>query len=101
MSPPSSYPDDLLDRIRGEYLALPGLRLTPPQARRLWGLDEQQCTELLNRLVEAGFLDATADGRYARRSETFPSLPRARTAKAEFADTLSQIARLQPASRRA
>lgn len=101
MPPPSNHPEDLLDRIRGEYLALPGLRLTPPQARRLWGLDEQQCAELLNRLVDAGFLDATADGRYARRGEAFPGLPRPRAAKAEFADALSHAARLLPASRRA
>ena len=99
MSPPSSYPDDLLDRIRGEYLALPGLRLTPPQARRLWGLDEQQCTELLNRLVEAGFLDATADGRYARRSEAFPSLPRARPISASHTPPRSRPAPRRPALR--
>src|SRR5262245_25358211 len=31
--------DDVLRRVQGEYLEMPGLRLTEAQARRLWGLD--------------------------------------------------------------
>lgn len=30
------------DRVRGEFLEMPGLRLTMPQARRLWGLEEEE-----------------------------------------------------------
>jgi hypothetical protein len=30
---------DALRRVKGEYLEMPGLRLTPAQAQRLWGLD--------------------------------------------------------------
>ena len=31
--------DEVLQRIQGEYLEMPGLRLTPAQAQRLWGLE--------------------------------------------------------------
>jgi hypothetical protein len=59
--------DDLLSRIRSEYLEMPGLRLTRPQAQRLWGLDEPTCTHLLDSLAEANFLRRTDDGTYARQ----------------------------------
>jgi hypothetical protein len=32
---------ELLRRIRAEYLEMPGLRLTAPQAQRLFGLDSE------------------------------------------------------------
>jgi hypothetical protein len=57
------------DRIRSicaEYLDMPGLRLTPEQAQRLWGLDRDTCADLLNSLIEIAFLRRTRDGRYAR-----------------------------------
>ena len=56
----------ILDRVCGEYLEMPGLRLTPRQAQRLWGLDEQTCTRILDELLQNGFLRVTYDGRYAR-----------------------------------
>lgn len=59
----------LLLRVRGEYLEMPGLRLTLPQAARLWGLDQGLALALLEALVEAGFLARTSDGRYCRRSD--------------------------------
>ena len=31
---------DVVRRVRGEFLEMPGLRLTAQQARRLWRLDE-------------------------------------------------------------
>jgi hypothetical protein len=58
--------DDLVHRIRAEYLEMPGLKLTRAQARRLWGLDEHLCTEILDRLADAKFLRRTNDGTYAR-----------------------------------
>jgi DNA-binding IclR family transcriptional regulator len=58
----------LLTRIRGEYLEMPGLRLTPAQARRLWGLDVSECERLLDALVRARFLRRTPDGAYQRES---------------------------------
>jgi hypothetical protein len=60
---------DLLSRIRGEFLEMPGLRLTREQARRLWALDDTTCRWLLDALVEARFLTLQPDGRYGRPSE--------------------------------
>jgi hypothetical protein len=60
----------LLQRIRGEYLEMPGLRLTAEQARRLWSLDLITCRSLLDALVEANFLRRSGDGKYSRRSYT-------------------------------
>ena len=39
--------DEVLQRIQGEYLEMPGLRLTPAQAQRLWGLERDVCDALL------------------------------------------------------
>src|SRR5215213_3323597 len=52
--------------VRGEFLEVPGLHLTKPQVRRLWGLDSNTCDALLDTLVDRGFLMQTHDGTYAR-----------------------------------
>ena len=59
---------DILYRIRGEYREMPGLRLTPAQAQRLWGLDRAACDSLLAQLVSTGFLARTRDGAFVRSS---------------------------------
>ena len=59
---------DLISRARGEYLEMPGLSLTVRQAQRLWGLDNTACSQVLQGLIEAGFLKRRADGTYVRRS---------------------------------
>ena len=46
----------LVDRVRGEFNEMPGLRLTPEQAARLWGLDQRACSEVLRTLVSSSFL---------------------------------------------
>jgi DNA-binding IclR family transcriptional regulator len=61
--------EQILERIRGEFLEMPGLALTSPQARRLLGLDEQRCHRLLDRLVEIRFLRRTGTGQYARLTD--------------------------------
>ena len=38
--------EDVVRRVQGEYLEMPGLRLTEAQARRLWNLDEASCAGL-------------------------------------------------------
>ncbi len=58
--------DDVLQRIQGEYVEMPGLRLTPAQAQRLWGLERDVCDALLGALVDAKFLAQTRDGAYVR-----------------------------------
>ena len=53
---------DLIRRVRGEYLEMPGLRITARQAQRLFGLDATTCDEILDRLRQSGFLLRTGDG---------------------------------------
>jgi hypothetical protein len=55
----------LLRRVWDEYVEMPGLRLTRDQARRLWGVDEPTCTQLLDSLVAAHVLVCGRDGRYS------------------------------------
>jgi len=57
---------NLLERIRGEYLEMPGLRLTLAQAARLWGLSPLITGGLLDALAGDGFLARTAVGAYYR-----------------------------------
>ena len=64
--------DDVLRRVQGEFLEMPGLRLTEPQARRLWGLDAASCDALLGALVEAKFLFRTRDGAFMRVEHATP-----------------------------
>lgn len=50
----------LVDRIRADFCEMPGLRLTPRQAQRLWHCDETTCRTVLDRLVESRFLTRAA-----------------------------------------
>ncbi len=58
-----------LERIRGEFLEMPGLRLTVEQAQRLCGVDRVRCQKILNALVDAKFLSLKPDGKYGRASD--------------------------------
>jgi hypothetical protein len=58
--------DDIVRRVRGEFLEMPGLRLTEPQARRLWALEPSLCTAVLTELVDNGFLLRTREGAFVR-----------------------------------
>ena len=53
-------------RVREEFREMPGLRLTPAQATRLWGMEEDTCRAVIDRLVEASFLRWTATGAVTR-----------------------------------
>ena len=64
--------EEMLRRVQGEYLEMPGLRLTEPQARRLWGLDAASCDALLGALVDAKFLFRTRDGAFMRIDQAAP-----------------------------
>jgi hypothetical protein len=86
MSAQSCKPIDeqMLQRIRGEFLEMPGLQLTCQQARRLWALDERGCRELLDRLVEEKFLWRNAQGEYSRVTDGATERPRLRAARAHL-----------------
>ena len=63
--------DDVLRRVRGEFIEMPGLRLTTAQAQRLWGLDRAACDALLGALVDAKFLFRTRDGAFVRSDSDY------------------------------
>lgn len=63
---------EVVRRIRGEFLEMPGLRLTPEQAQRLWRLDETACEAVLGALVDAHFLSKTRDGAFVRQDGNSP-----------------------------
>jgi hypothetical protein len=48
--------DEVLMRVQGEFLEMPGLRVTRAQAQRLWALDAVVCEAVLSALVDARFL---------------------------------------------
>lgn len=58
----------LEERIRGEFLEMPDLRLTPQQASRLWAVDRTTSEVVLIRLTSRGFLSRTREGAYLRSS---------------------------------
>lgn len=62
----SEVPVALIHRIRGEFLEMPGLRLTLRQAMRLWNLDAATCEVALGLLVRHKFLRQTAHGAFLR-----------------------------------
>ena len=67
MSPePVRASEEVLRRVQGEFIEMPGLRLTQAQARRLWNLDAASCDALLRTLVDAKFLFCTRDGAFMR-----------------------------------
>ena len=56
----------VLDRIRAEYLEMPGMRLKVEQLQRLIGVERSMCEGVLASLVGAKFLYIKSDGSYAR-----------------------------------
>jgi hypothetical protein len=54
----------LLEIVRGEFLEMPGLRLSKKQAQRLWAIDADTCEALLSALEASQFLRHTKDGDY-------------------------------------
>ncbi len=56
----------LAARVRAEFVEMPGLRLTLPQASRLWGLEPPTCRDVIDVLVRSAFLRWTAAGAVAR-----------------------------------
>jgi hypothetical protein len=55
-----------LRRVRAEFFEMPGLRLTPAQATRLWGLEKDACQKVINALIDSEFLRWTPAGAVTR-----------------------------------
>ena len=71
LSAPAPWPrddrfDDLVRRVRAEYLEMPGLRLSATQAQRLWCLDAERCLAVLEDLLVDRFLACSSTGNYRR-----------------------------------
>jgi len=60
---------DVTQRVRAEYLEMPGMRLKAEQVQRLCGIERTTCQMVLDTLVNAKFLCVKADGHYARVTE--------------------------------
>ena len=67
---------DVISRIRAEFLEMPGMRLTMQQAQRLCGIERTLCQTVLDSLVEEGFLCVKQDGSYGRLTDGDVSRPR-------------------------
>ena len=57
---------DWLSIVRGEFMEVPGLRLTRAEFQRMWGLDAPTCDALIGELEDSRFLRRTAQGAYVR-----------------------------------
>ena len=56
----------VLQRVRAEFLEMPGMALRVEQVRRLCGVELAQCQQVLDALVATGFLRIGPDDRYRR-----------------------------------
>ncbi len=68
-------PELVVRRVREAFREMPGLRLTPAHATRLWGPEQETSRAVIDSLVAAEFLQWTragtvirADGEAATRS---------------------------------
>ena len=68
--------DDVVNRLRAEFLEMPGLRLTSGQVQRLCGVERTLCQLGLDTLVATKFLHVKSDGVYARTTDGEVSRPR-------------------------
>jgi hypothetical protein len=74
-----------IERLRAEFLEMPGLRLTAAQVERLCGVERTICKAVLDALVDARFLRVSADGVYTRLTDGI--IPRPTPARLDHAGT--------------
>jgi len=58
--------DKWIRLVQAEYRESPGLRLTKPQVRRFWNLDEETCDAVLDELEASQFLRRAPGEQYVR-----------------------------------
>ena len=56
----------IVNRVRNEFVEVPGLRLTMAQAMKLWGLGPDECQQVISMLVASSFLRLNARGQILR-----------------------------------
>jgi len=93
--PPAGITEQVLQRIYSEYLEMPGMRLTRQQAQRLYGLDEHTCAQVLDYLVEAGFLIRASGDTYRRLTDGTTPFPGLRMAKGRLERSDARRRRMQ------
>jgi hypothetical protein len=59
--------EQLVVRVSAEIREMPGLRLTIPQAQRLWGLDGDTCAEVVALLIARSILHRQGDTLLSRQ----------------------------------
>jgi hypothetical protein len=57
---------ELLQRVKAEFMEMPGLTLTYDQAVKLWGCHPVVCREVLETLIQTRFLVRTRRAAFAR-----------------------------------
>jgi hypothetical protein len=67
--------EDVRDRLRAEFLEMPGLCLKLGQVQRLCGVERTICQRALDMLVDEAFLCAKKDGHYARLTDGYHPHP--------------------------
>jgi hypothetical protein len=66
---------EAFDRVRAEYVEMPGMRLTPQQLQRLCGVEATVCQLVLRDLVRAAFLRQGPGGSYMRVADRTSAAP--------------------------
>ena len=70
----AQLPPPMAAIVDGEFREMPGLRLTPAQAQRLWHLSAEECTCVLEYLTRKGRLQRDRKGQYCvRRTRQGPA----------------------------
>jgi len=63
----------VVDRVRLDFVEMPEMELTLPQAVRLWSLGMDDCRYVIDSLVDAGFLAWTPRRTIIRKGRGFLS----------------------------
>jgi hypothetical protein len=58
--------ETIIGRVRSEFIEMPGLCLSLPQAQRLWGLEKDECQRVIDALIADAFLRRTRAGQIVR-----------------------------------
>jgi hypothetical protein len=58
--------DKWIRLVQAEYRESPGLRLTKPQIKRFWNLDDETCQALVDELESSRFLRRAPGDQYVR-----------------------------------
>ena len=76
----------VIQRLRDEFTAMPGLKLTSAQVARLCSVDRSLAASALCALVSAGFLSPLSHGRYGRADLRGRPRPRPTTPPSDAVD---------------